>query len=40
VADLIQKYKLFKSDVSAIGSQTELQTEENIEDGDEATISN
>jgi len=30
---------LFKTDVSAIGSQAELLTEENIYDGDEATIS-
>ena len=40
VADLIQKYKLFNQDASANESREELITEENIEDGDEATISN
>jgi len=39
VADLIQKYKLFNQDVSGIASQEKLATEENIDDGDEATIS-
>ena len=39
VADLIQKYKLFGQEQSAIGSQDKLMTEENIDDDDEVTIS-
>ena len=49
VADLIQKYKLFgggqtdenspANEVAGDGSGTELVTEENIDDGDEAVIS-